>query len=424
MMNQKTAAAVGIGLMAISMAGCGNMDEGDDQCTNCDPWNIAEGQQPLNPCVPTAVDRDSEHNVEVLDRTWEQEKLVERVETVEFHDRTSEYATQWSYEDGRIQEATTTIDGEVVGVSAWEYDGFRPVEVTRRLHGSVVERQAWRYDGMRLLEREVEVVPEGMDGDLDSVAFREARHTIEQHDDLGVRILDRSSRSFSEPHSPWNDANIHLQTAEDDGCYQLPASPGHGYPEDGDSYHIGISGEYSNSATGKAYDYGYNGFNPQPWYGHTGVATSWPFDMQHPREEGFHASIEYDDQGRMESETLSFVSGADEVMSVERQRAFDDRGLNSDSVTVDDGRSSGEADLRFERDDAGNLQQREHFWNDELVSRQTWSFADGRAQTLELYMTEPSAVAHPPNPGPEVLVEEPGDGELVHVTTYERSDER
>ena len=414
-----------IGLALMLFWGCGDTEvEPEEPCQNCEQWELDEDQaRQLQACAPSSVEGEDNFIAEIVDRQWEGDRLVGRDALVTSSGVEHFYETHWEYdEDGRMQSATTYIDGTKAAVSEWTYDEERPVEVERRLRGMVVEAQSWSYEDGQLVGRQAQFTPRGEEGSGELADFTELRYAIELHDDYSLRFFGRSDENLEtrEFHSLWEDANAHLDVNVDDDCYRLPASAGHGYPEDDHSYHLGLNTDYAATLSQIIYDYNYNGFNPQAWYGHLGVATGWPYDTMHVHDRPLSMALKYDEEGRMVGEEIDYQNSSRESVAAERVRSFNERGLSEDVLVVEHQGESAEALLRFERDEDDNLISRERLQNGELASRQEWTYEDGKAQSVEVYLSKTNPTVYTPNPPLDELLDKEAPSSLEHVATFER----
>lgn len=369
---------------------------------------------------------------ESVEQSWDGERLIGRTE-INSHDDERVTELSWNYDDaGRLIEVTEQVDGEVLSRSVWTYEGDKPSSVERFVNEISVERQNWNYEDKALASRQIEVASTGLDGELDAPYM--SSH-VDAHDSYTARALRRNEWGFSEVKNAWYDANTHLHVEEGADCYVLPTSVGHGYPDDEASYHLGWSdtGEDPENI-GFAYGYaGYAyGYGNHSWYGHLGIASEWPNSGHH--SSFARSEMTYDEQGQMVNEKLVFSTWQhDSTVTVERDRMMGSAGVERDRIAVhDEEGASGDAELRFERNDQGLLTARERFRNGEPVSHQHWSYdEDGNVIELdvfteflnqddELYAYYGSS-AHP---SPAALFEEQDTTDAYVITYIQEFDEQ
>lgn len=450
-----TAKPILVALTALLLAGCGNLDPHSHapDCDDCNGWSVDDAPESteaendvetttaaLGPCEPAPRLEAPVNWGELESEEYDADRLVERVETKDTGNFEGTYRFQWKYDEaGRLIEVTTELNGEPVARSNWEYDEGRPTAVERTIGGVVVERQIWHYDGDELTDRRVEMAPRGFSRQLDNSFSWIARDTIDLHDTYSLRPNARFSGGYGDFDNPWDDANRHLAADDDADCYGLPASVGHGYPKDEASYHLGWpDGEEMNAPIG--FDYGFAAYayyyGTQAWYGHMGIATGWPFSLNFGADRSIVAiaDIAYDERGRMVAEQLEVTSEqmapetGDDWIFVERTRRFDDRGLADDRVVAETDSHTGEATLQFSRNDDGDLLFRQRFRNGELDAFQNWTYEDGRAVKLDIYIPDTPLSATtvyyvvPAVGWTKVLFEDP-EAEIVHSATYDRTAE-
>lgn len=441
----KTMMAVVLGAGVALGAGCGEFDaERFDGagCPGCDEepvvereavgggedWSVedvgqADSDAPFCLPKPAAVGSGAGDVEKEYD---EQGRLVRLEQRALSGDREFE----WEYdEEGRLREVVTDVEGDPSARSVWAYLGDRPASVHRYVGDVLVERQSWEYDGERLAARSVEFAPSGPDGERVGESARHIMQTVDRHDSYSAQAMGRllHGTGTSDDFDPWVDANAHLTPRGEEDCRRLPVSPGHGYPDDEQSYMLGWVDAGDSSVSTLQYDAEFPYFyGTKTWYGHLGVATGWPeqffyFDGLMRLE----SSLEYDEEGRMVDERL-VVDGLDDEkpLEVERSRQFDDRGLAVDRVVVERGDESGDAELRFDRSAEGLPMVRERFRNGRLVAFQNWSYDDeGSAEQLEVHVESfehhPAEYLQPAPPLAALLLESVESGP-EHVATLER----
>lgn len=442
-----------LAIVFVALAGCGDVDpvvvggeDGEDpavaaeevieeetaECSDCEFWEIrdpGESIQAQHFCEPSAPEWEEEDRLTELEQeVWNGDRLERRVYIQRIRREDVRLEAEWTYDaDGRLTEVTTKADDVPVARSVWSYENGQPASVDRRIGGISIERQSWEYDRHGLAARHVETGPEHADVTVPEELRRLSRHTVHVHDSYARAVAHPPAMSYE---NPAINSNIHLEDVESGDCVELPSAPGgHGYPLDENAYHLGLDADHDN--IGLTYDYGYAGYMPGKWYGHLGVATAWPSEnyIYGWRGHEVEAGLEYDEEGRMVRERIEFrPSVNDETVVVERTRSFASIGLVADQIDVVSGSKSGTAELRFDRNEGGDLLSRTRYRNDELVAVQDWSYGDdGVAERLDVYLEKIENVDGTPayyygvNPSPDVLLYDT-TSTMFHAVTYVRED--
>ena len=330
----------------------------------------------------TVYDGDGPHRslvqTDYVEQTWEGDRLVHRVKTVDRPYFVTSTETRWTYDGaGRLQEVLHDRGGDRQTRSVWTWEGDRPAEVQRFVEDELTEHQVWGWDDHGLRSRTLR-----LNGDFDEIWG--IHEDLRDHDNYAISMLDFGHGMSGSYPTAWAGANAHRQLEDGADCFGLPSAVGHGYPYDEDAYHLGWSGNPDEDLIhGIGFDYQYNGYaygyGDQSWYGHQGISSSWPLPDYHSITAEF--SISYDEAGRMVREELSYREREDEVVDVVRQRDFNAHGLVRDHVEValDGDRATGT--LHFERDDQGLLLKRWRARQGEAVAQQQWTYDDAHRPT-------------------------------------------
>lgn len=317
--------------------------------------------------------------------------LVEHVETKTSDQNMQQTQYSWSYnEAGRLTEALKVGDDRS-DRAVWEYDGELPRSVSRYVDDVLAERLTWDFNNEgRLVSRRIETGLELNEADAGEPVVL---HQPVVLDSYALRSTAASWGRFTGVSTPWSGANSHLNASEDAGCYQLPSTLGHGYPEGDNSYYIGALPTVTPEPE-MEYAYGfqlyYYGFSRPVWYGHTGIGSMWPaFNYQYDRR--VESTVTYNDAGRMTSESMEqFFSDPElESVSITRERQFEGSYLIDDEIAVQRGEQTVRAGLHFERNSDGALLRRERTRDDELVAFQEWNHGEGsESVTLNIHVAK------------------------------------
>lgn len=366
------------------------------------------------------TDNDETLDYESVEQTWEDDRLVERIE-LEGVDDVERDEFSWDYdESGRLTGATYLEDDELVGQTDWNYDQDRPAKVERRVDGEVVETQSWSYrDDGTLSGRELESSGTDSPTPLDNYVLTEAGR----------------GPSLWRPDEDLTSANAHRRAAPSDSCYELPHSSGHGYPVDEPAYIVGLEpgdplpfdppGHISAPAEAPsiAGHYSRPGYAhpPRLHYGHVGLSTGWPEGRNLSNK---NIELVYDETGRMVTERLERQQHDDQLLEVERQRDFSDGTLQRDHIDLQMGDQTAGATLDF--DDGDDRRVRRRIRDGREVADQTWRFADGRAVELDIRVPDHIEAAVEWGDRPLTALfntpEEDSDanGQPQHTATYQR----
>ncbi len=285
----------------------------------------------------------------------------------------------WEYEDDRLVRAMAGAPEDPSWEVEYRYESGQPVEIERRFHGDLRQRQSWQWDqDGRLLSRSNWVN-----------ATENIRTGIDTYESLQLDV-------WYAGYGPDPFEGSLFVADHERECMQPPVTVSHGYPMDENAYHIGWPGQIHSDHFTIAFVYQGRGMyytsGIEQWFGHDGAGFIWPGAMW--VNGVFETTLDYDSAQRMVSEEVHFESAGeiyyvDDHFSMLRARTFSGQQLVEDWVRLSPGEDEYERSIFFEHDSHGRLVVRELVDDDEVFSRQEWTFDDeGRATELAVRVTD------------------------------------
>lgn len=265
--------------------------------------------------------------------------------------------------------------GEISTVD-WQYEGARPATVTRKINGIVWLRQSWQYDN---------------DGFVTThESFVDPQHN---HGFYRTYLLDDHAPTAPVVQSQWDQNRYHSTPS----CDRLPTTTDYGYPQADNTYHLGWSNTHRPSGLDQRYGFPAAYVTAERgWFGHHGVDGGMFRRPQHPTTttttylngvmQSSQSTIVLPQANPTESPTENPTENPTEipteqpkVLTVKRQRIFDNGKLVKDILTEDHGEVT-ERVLDFQYDTNGRLVGRKLSWDNTLVAQQTWQVQDAPAR--------------------------------------------